>query len=94
MNLTHGTGGEIDRYSVATIPENQVKVGIGYDCLYALYLIDDSSLMLNLPLDQSVYTAIDALNHAVEASPLFFLRHILLPYQKKRRTSFSDTSLL
>ncbi len=68
VNLTHGTGSEIDRYSVATIPEDQVKVGIGYDCLYALYSIDDPSLTLNLPLDQSIYTAIDALNHAIEAS--------------------------
>ncbi len=68
VNLTHGTGSEVDRYAVSTIPEKKFKKGTGFECMYAAYSIDDPGLTLSLPKEQLVYTSIDALNHVVEAS--------------------------
>ncbi len=68
INLTHGTGSEIDRYAVATVPELKDKSGLALDCMYPEYSIDDPSLMMTLPLEQLLYTSLDALNHLVEAA--------------------------
>lgn len=68
VNLTHGTGSEVNRFAVATIPEKQYKPAIAYDCLYPLYSIDDPKLMTGLPKRQSIYVSVDAVNHAIEAS--------------------------
>lgn len=68
VNLTHGTGSEIDRFAVISIPEMNYKPAIAYDCIYPLYSIDDPSLMTKLPREQSVYVSVDAVNHAIEAS--------------------------
>ncbi len=68
INLTHGTGSEIDRYAVATVPELKDKSGLALDCMYPEYAIDDPSLMLTLPKEQLLYTSLDALNHLVEAA--------------------------
>ncbi|MEB3206560.1 MAG: iron-containing alcohol dehydrogenase [Vampirovibrionales bacterium] len=66
--LTHGTGSEANRYSVATLPETQHKPGIGYPCLYPRFSIVDPSLMHTLSVAQTRITAVDALNHALEAA--------------------------
>ncbi|RMG72948.1 MAG: iron-containing alcohol dehydrogenase [Nitrospirae bacterium] len=68
VNLTHGTGSEIDRYAVATVPELKDKSGLALDCMYPAYSIDDPMLMLSLPAEQTLYTSLDALNHLVEAA--------------------------
>ena len=68
INLTHGTGSEVDRYAVATVPELKDKSGLALDCMYPEYAIDDPSLMLSLPEEQLLYTSLDALNHLVEAA--------------------------
>lgn len=68
INLTHGTGTEADRFAVVTIPENEYKPAIAYDCIYPLYSIDDPQLMVNLPENQSIFVSVDAVNHAIEAS--------------------------
>lgn len=68
VNLTHGTGTEVDRFAVVTIPEKEYKPAIAYDCIYPLYAIDDPSLMTLLPSDQTVYVSIDAVNHVIEAA--------------------------
>ncbi|KNY27972.1 iron-containing alcohol dehydrogenase [Pseudobacteroides cellulosolvens] len=67
INLTHGTGTEIDRFAVVSIPEKEFKPYIAYDFIYPEYSIDDPGLMLNLPEDQTLYVTIDALNHVIEA---------------------------
>lgn len=67
INLTHGTGTEVDRFAVVNIPEKQYKPAISYDCIYPLYAIDDPKLMLSLSQDQTRYVTIDALNHILEA---------------------------
>lgn len=67
VNLTHGTGTEVDRFSVVSIPELNFKPAIAADPLYPLYAIDDPALMTGLPANQTTYVTVDALNHIVEA---------------------------
>jgi alcohol dehydrogenase len=67
INLTHGTGTETNRFAVVSIPEKNYKPYIANDAIYPLYSIDDPSLMLDLPIDQTVYVSIDSINHAIEA---------------------------
>ena len=66
INLTHGTGTEIDRYSVVTITETREKIGFGPG--YPTASIDDPRYLVTLPLNQTRYTALDAFAHAVESS--------------------------
>lgn len=68
INLTHGTGTEVNRFAVATNLEKNFKPAIAYDCIYPSYSIDDPQLMTKLSLKQTLYTSIDAVNHVVEAA--------------------------
>ncbi|MCL2827829.1 MAG: iron-containing alcohol dehydrogenase [Oscillospiraceae bacterium] len=68
INLTHGTGSEINRFAVVTIPEKDYKPAIAYDCIYPFYSIDDPALMTTLPAHQTSYVTVDAVNHVVEAA--------------------------
>lgn len=67
INLTHGTGTEIDRFAVVTVTEKEFKPVIAYDCIYPLYSINDPALMTGLPTNQTLYVSVDALNHVIEA---------------------------
>lgn len=68
INLTHGTGTEVDRFAVVSIPEKDFKPAIAYDFIYPIYAIDDPALMTNLPANQTLFVSIDALNHVIEAA--------------------------
>jgi Alcohol dehydrogenase, class IV len=68
INTTHGTGTEVDRFAVASIPELDFKPALAFDCLYPVFAIDDPAIMTKLPLNQTKYTAVDALNHVTEAA--------------------------
>jgi len=68
INLTHGTGTEINRFAVVSIPEKQFKPVIAFDCIYPLFSIDDPALMTGLSADQTRYVSIDAINHVIEAA--------------------------
>lgn len=68
VNLTHGTGTEVDRFAVVSIPEKDFKPSIGCDCIYPFYSIDDPALMVKLPKEQTVYVSLDAVNHVIEAA--------------------------
>jgi|UniRef100_A0A7C4XYR5 alcohol dehydrogenase class IV len=68
INLTHGTGTEVDRFAVATIPEKNYKPAIAYDCIYPIYAIDDPALMTKLDKKQTIAVTVDALNHVTEAA--------------------------
>ncbi|MCL2559578.1 MAG: iron-containing alcohol dehydrogenase [Turicibacter sp.] len=68
INLTHGTGTEINRFAVVTIPEKDYKPAIAYDCIYPMYSINDPALMTTLPTNQTSYVSVDAVNHVIEAS--------------------------
>lgn len=67
INLTHGTGTEVDRFAVVSIPEKEYKPAIAYDCIYPLYAIDDPGLMVSLPEYQTMAVSVDAINHVFEA---------------------------
>ncbi len=67
VNLTHGTGTEVDRFAVVSIPEKEYKPAIAYDCIYPVYAIDDPALMVSLPKFQTMAVSIDAVNHVFEA---------------------------
>lgn len=68
INLTHGTGSEVNRFAVATITSMDYKPAIAYDCIYPWYAIDDPALMASLPQNQTRYVSIDAINHSIEAA--------------------------
>jgi alcohol dehydrogenase class IV len=68
INLTHGTGTEVDRFAVATIPEKNYKPAIAYDCIYPMYAIDDPQLTTKLNRIQTIAVTVDALNHITEAA--------------------------
>lgn len=68
INLTHGTGTEANRFAVVTIPENEYKPAIAYDCIYPSYSINDPQMCIKLSPKQTLYVSIDAINHVVEAS--------------------------
>lgn len=66
VNLTHGTGTEIDRYSVVTITREKLK--IGFSAGYPDISIDDPYYTRTLPRNQTIYTSLDAFAHAVESA--------------------------
>ncbi len=68
INTTHGTGTEVNRFAVVTVTKDEYKPAIAYDCIYPLYAIDDPALMVKLPLNQTLYVSIDAINHVTEAA--------------------------
>ena len=68
INTTHGTGTEVNRFAVVSIPEMNFKPAIAYDCSYPMYAIDDPALMVHLPASQTLYVSLDALNHVTEAA--------------------------
>lgn len=68
INTTHGTGTEVNRFAVVSIPELGFKPAIAYDCIYPLYAIDDPALMAKLPANQTMFVSVDAVNHVVEAA--------------------------
>ncbi len=65
VNLTHGTGTEVDSFSVINIPETQEKIGI--IILYPEISIDNPIYTLTLPRKQTIITSIDAFYHALES---------------------------
>ncbi|MEX0645783.1 MAG: iron-containing alcohol dehydrogenase, partial [Parvularculaceae bacterium] len=63
---TAGTGSEVTNISVVTTEDDQ-KMGILGDQLYADIAILDASLTLGLPRETTAATGIDAMVHAIEA---------------------------
>jgi len=66
INLTHGTGSEVDRYAVLTIDGTGEKRGASIT--YPVVGIDDPKYTVTLPRDHTIYTSLDALYHTYEAS--------------------------
>lgn len=66
VNLTHGTGTEVDRYSVLTVDETREKRGMV--SIYPTASVDDPSYTLTLPKDQTIYVSLDAFYHAYESA--------------------------
>lgn len=68
INTTHGTGTEVDRFAVATIPEKEYKPVIAFECIYPEYAIDDPQLTTTLNRNQTIAVTVDALNHVTESA--------------------------
>lgn len=66
VNLTHGTGTEIDRHAVFTLDETKEKTGLGIK--HPDVSVDDPRYTLTLDRRQTVYTSLDAFYHVYEAS--------------------------
>jgi len=67
INLTHGTGSEVNRFAVLSIPEKQYKMAIASDHIYPWYSINDPALMTSLSDMHTRYSSIDALTHVIES---------------------------
>lgn len=68
INLTHGTGSEVNRIAVATIDETREKISIASHYIYPSIAVDDPRYLTTLPKNQTIYTAFDAFYHALEAA--------------------------
>ena len=66
VNLTHGTGTEVDRYAVVTVDETREKHGLSVT--YPDVSVDDPRYTLTLSLEQTIYTSLDAFYHAYESA--------------------------
>ena len=66
VNLTHGTGTEVDRYAVVTVDETREKHGLAVT--YPDVSVDDPKYTLTLSLEQTIYTSLDAFYHAYESA--------------------------
>lgn len=66
VNLTHGTGSEVNQYAVLTKEGTIEKVG--FPTRYPDVSFDDPIYTLTLDRNQSFYTSIDAFYHAYESS--------------------------
>ncbi|MEM1649778.1 MAG: iron-containing alcohol dehydrogenase, partial [Sulfolobales archaeon] len=65
VNLTHGTGTEIDPYAVVTLDDVLEKHGLTIK--YPDVSIDDPRYTLTLSKEQTIYTSLDAFYHSFEA---------------------------
>ena len=64
---TAGTGSEVTRVSVITIPEKQTKAAIANDAFIPKTAILDPELTKSMPPHVTAATGMDALTHAMEA---------------------------
>ena len=63
---TAGTGTESDSWAVISKSDGSEKIDWGHDTLYPTLSITDPELTLSVPANQTAYTGMDALFHAVE----------------------------
>lgn len=67
LPTTCGTGSEVTNISIAEIRSRHTKMGLADDALLPDYAVLIPELMSNLPFKFFVFSAIDALIHAVES---------------------------
>jgi alcohol dehydrogenase class IV len=67
INTAHGTGSETNSFAIAQ-SDGHDKPAITSPHIYPTYSIDDPQLTLSLPLNQTISTSIDAINHSTEAA--------------------------
>lgn len=88
VNLTHGTGSEIDSYAVVNLPEEKLKLGLSV--MYPTASFDDPRYTLTMPPRQVVCTSIDALYHALESvTTMLTSPYTLLLSEEAARLVFS-----
>ncbi|KAL0216598.1 hypothetical protein P9112_008782 [Eukaryota sp. TZLM1-RC] len=69
VNLTAGTGSEVDMFAVVSLLDSEppVKPVLASPVIHPIYSINDPALMKTLPKKQTLYTALDLLNHVMES---------------------------
>ena len=63
----HGTGSEVTKWGTIWDMDHGIKHSISNDSLYPKFAILCPSLMLTLPLKESIITTMDALSHSFES---------------------------
>ncbi|MCP4713518.1 MAG: phosphonoacetaldehyde reductase [Deltaproteobacteria bacterium] len=64
---TAGTGSEVTMWATVWDMDAKKKYSIAHEALFPRHALLDPELTLTLPLQQSLYAALDALSHAMEA---------------------------
>ncbi|MEL9939550.1 MAG: iron-containing alcohol dehydrogenase [Ignisphaera sp.] len=90
INLTHGTGTEIDRYAVVTLDDTREKHGLSPK--YPEVSIDDPRYTLTLDRRQTIYTSLDAFYHVYE-SATSKVRSLLIETLAKEATALIAENL-
>lgn len=75
---TAGTGSEVTRNAVLSVPDKQVKVSLRSPLMFPKIALVDPELTHSLPADVTAYTGMDALTQLVE------------PYVSNRANQFTD----
>ncbi len=81
VNLTHGTGSEIDRWAVLTIDGTFEKRGAAVR--YPSVSFDDPLYLKTLDKDQTMYTAFDAFYHAYESATSSLTHQLTITLSKE-----------
>lgn len=63
---TAGTGSEVTQYSILTNDKKQTKTSISSPVLFPRVAFLDARYTINLPMNITINTALDALSHAIE----------------------------
>lgn len=63
---TAGTGSEVTPYSILTNDRARTKTSLGSPILFPKYAFLDARYMLDMPMNITINTAIDALSHSIE----------------------------
>ena len=67
INTAHGTGSECNAFAMAQ-SDGEGKPAMHSPYLYPAYTIEDPALTVTLPARHTLFTAMDAINHALEAA--------------------------
>jgi len=89
VNLTHGTGSEVDRYAVLTIDGTIEKRGIAIR--YPDVSFDDPLYTRTLSRDQTIYTSLDAFYHAYESATSSFSNQLTITMSREAVEITSST---
>ena len=64
---TSGTGSEVTPFATVWDQKTRRKFSVACDDIFPSYVILDGSLTLSLPHNETLYTALDAISHALES---------------------------
>lgn len=64
---TSGTGAEVTPFATVWDQSEHKKHSVTGDCVYPQLAVIDPELTLTLPLDETLYTGLDAISHALES---------------------------